>query len=115
MEVALTRHLFIPNRTLSNIEPCLIHLPCNVKRLYPSRRLFQFHSPVRLFQIAFPPLAHIYLIFSRPIFHCFEVTALVVGAEVWVWVIVPFDPVHGYQANIGVAHELLPEEVGTVI
>ena len=40
-----------------------------------------------------------------------------VCAEVWIWVIVPFDTVriHGYEAHIGVVHEILLEEVRTVI
>lgn len=93
----------------------MTRLPLNVNCPQLSRRVFQLHSSFRFFQIALPTLAHIYLVLLRPIFHCSEVTALVVCAEVWIWVIVPFDPVHGYQAHISVAHELLSEEIRTMI
>ncbi len=62
-----------------------------------------------------PPLTHIDLVLLRPFFHSFEVTAFVVRAEIWIWVVVPFDPVHGNQTHISIAHEFLPEEVSTVI
>ncbi len=62
-----------------------------------------------------PSLAHIYLVLLRPFGHSFKVTAFVVCAEIWIWVIVPFDPVHGYQTHISIAHEFLPEEVRAVI
>lgn len=62
-----------------------------------------------------PSLAHIYLVLLRPFCHSFKVAAFVGCAEIWIWVIVPFDPVHGYQTHISIAHEFLPEEVSTVI
>ena len=45
----------------------------------------------------------------------FEIPALVQRVEVWVGPAVMFDPIIRHHADVGVAHQLLAQEIRTVV
>ena len=57
----------------------------------------------------------LYLNFIRPTPYSREVSTLISSAEVRVRVVVVFDPIHRYEPDVGVTHELLPQQIRTIV
>lgn len=68
----------------------------DITRFQLSWYLLYFHSPLGFFHVTFPTLTHIDLVLLNPFSQSLEIAILVICTPIWVRVVVPLDPLHGY-------------------